>query len=113
MRRQAKAARKRYGQVDIDAASVVVALGGDGLMLQSLHRGMACGVPVYGMNFGTIGFLMNDFAEDHLLDRLSAAKPTQIYPLSMEVIDATGITSNTPPSRSTKSRCSAPPPIRR
>jgi len=82
--------RERYGQVEIEAASVVVALGGDGLMLQSLHRAMARGVPVYGMNFGTIGFLMNDFAEDHLLDRLTAAKPTQIYPLSMEVVDAAG-----------------------
>jgi len=82
--------RVRYGQVDIDAASAVVALGGDGLMLQSLHRGMALGVPVYGMNFGTIGFLMNDFAEDNLLERLDAAKPTQIYPLSMEVVDAAG-----------------------
>jgi NAD+ kinase len=85
-----EALRQRYGQVPIDHAAVVVALGGDGLMLQTLHRAMALGLPVYGMNFGSVGFLMNDFSADGLLDRLSAAKPTQIYPLSMDVIDAEG-----------------------
>jgi len=82
--------RARYGQAPLDQASAVVALGGDGLMLQTLHQVMALGVPVYGMNFGTVGFLMNEFGNDHLIERLNAATPTQIYPLSMEVVDADG-----------------------
>ena len=82
--------RARYGHVEIAAASVVVALGGDGLMLQTLHKVLPLGVPVYGMNFGTVGFLMNDFNADDLTERLTAAKPTYIYPLSMEVLDGHG-----------------------
>lgn len=82
--------RARYGHVEITAASVVVALGGDGLMLQTLHKVLPLGVPVYGMNFGTVGFLMNDFNADDLTERLTAAKPTYIYPLSMEVLDGHG-----------------------
>jgi NAD+ kinase len=86
----AAALRTRYGQVPIEAASVVVALGGDGLMLQTLHKVMPLGVPVYGMNFGSIGFLMNEFGDDHLMERLVAAKPTRIYPLEMHVTDIDG-----------------------
>jgi len=86
----AAALRARYGHVEIAAASVVVALGGDGLMLQTLHKVLQLGVPVYGMNFGSVGFLMNDFSADDLLARLEAAKPTHIYPLSMDVLDARG-----------------------
>lgn len=82
--------RTRYGDVPMDDAEVVVALGGDGLMLQTLHRVMKRRIPVYGMNFGSIGFLLNDFAEDGLYERLAAAKPTHIYPLSMRVLDAAG-----------------------
>jgi NAD+ kinase len=82
--------RARYGHVEINAASVVVALGGDGLMLQTLHKVLPLGVPVYGMNFGSVGFLMNDFNADDLTQRLEAAKPTYIYPLSMEVLDSSG-----------------------
>jgi NAD+ kinase len=86
----AAALRTRYGHVAIEDAAVVVALGGDGLMLQTLHKAMKAGVPAYGMNFGSVGFLMNDFSADNLIERLSAAKPTQIYPLAMDVVDATG-----------------------
>lgn len=82
--------RNHYGDAGFEAAEVIVALGGDGLMLQTLHRVMGSGRPVYGMNFGTIGFLMNEYALDGLLGRLAAAKPTHIYPLSMEVLDAHG-----------------------
>ena len=82
--------RAHYGQAAIDQAKVVVALGGDGLMLQTLHRVMPEGVPVYGMNFGSVGFLMNDYHDNDLLERLNAAMPTKIYPLSMDVIDAAG-----------------------
>lgn len=86
----AAALRGRYGDVGIDKAGVIVALGGDGLMLQTLHRVMDRGVPVYGMNFGSVGFLMNEFATEGLSERLAAAKPTDIYPLSMDVLDADG-----------------------
>ena len=84
--------RARYGDHSIDAADVVVALGGDGLMLQTLHRVMGVGVPVYGMNFGSVGFMMNTFSEDNLLDRLEVVQRTRINPLSMQVLEATGRT---------------------
>lgn len=86
--------RARYGDHPIDAADIVVALGGDGLMLQTLHRVMRTGIPVYGMNFGSVGFLMNNFSEDHLDERLGAVQRTRIYPLSMQVIDASGKTQS-------------------
>jgi NAD+ kinase len=86
----AAALRARYGQVPLEEAAVVVALGGDGLMLQTLHKVLPLDIPVYGMNFGTVGFPMNDYSPDHLLDRLRAAVPTQIYPLEMQVLDADG-----------------------
>ncbi len=77
--------RQRYGDCPFDAAEAVVALGGDGLMLQTLHRCMGADRPVYGMNFGSVGFLMNEFSAENLRERLKAAKPTQIYPLEMRV----------------------------
>lgn len=82
--------RASFGNVSIDEADYVIALGGDGLMLQTLHRAMPRGTPVYGMNFGSVGFMMNDFSEVDLLDRLQSAQRTNIYPLSMEVLDASG-----------------------
>jgi NAD+ kinase len=86
----AEALRARYGDVGFDNASVVVALGGDGLMLETLHRVMDRGIPVFGMNFGTVGFLMNAYGARGLTGRLEAAKPTSIYPLRMSVRDAAG-----------------------
>src|SRR5215212_2890672 len=74
---------RRYGNVDPDSAEVVVALGGDGLMLQTLHRFMQSGKPIYGMHRGTIGFLMNEFSEEKLKERLAAAKTAVIHPLLM------------------------------
>ena len=62
-----------YGQADVRSAEVIVALGGDGFMLQSLHAAHAQRLPVYGMNCGTIGFLMNAYAVDDLPERLAAA----------------------------------------
>ena len=64
-------------------ADIVVALGGDGLMLQTLHRLMNAGKPIYGMNRGTVGFLMNEFREDGLKQRLAAAETAVIHPLVM------------------------------
>lgn len=84
--------RARYGDYAIESADVVVALGGDGLMLQTLHRVMPSGLPVYGMNFGSVGFMMNAFSENDLDQRLHAVQRTRIYPLSMEVLDASGKT---------------------
>ncbi len=81
----AEALRARYGDVGIESAEVVVALGGDGLMLQTLHRKMGTNTPVYGMNFGSVGFLMNDYSMLDLTARLTEAKPTHIYPLEMVV----------------------------
>lgn len=79
-----------YGQCQIKKASWVVALGGDGFMLQTLHATQALGLPVYGMNCGTIGFLMNSFSLDALSDRLSEAEETTINPLAMRAEMASG-----------------------
>ena len=73
----------RYGQAPIEGADVVVCLGGDGFMLQTLHDSRASGLAVYGMNCGTVGFLMNSFQPDNLPARLAAAEEAVINPLSM------------------------------
>lgn len=72
-----------YGDTPARKARVIVALGGDGFMLQTLHQTEGTGIPVYGMNCGTIGFLMNEYEEAGLLDRLAAAEETVINPLAM------------------------------
>ena len=74
--------RTTYGDADEDA-SVIVALGGDGFMLQTLHHYLGRNVPIYGMNFGSIGFLMNEYREADLPQRLEAASPARIHPLLM------------------------------
>ncbi len=79
-----------YGQTDISEADVIVALGGDGFMLETLLGTMAQGAPVYGMNCGTIGFLMNEYDEDGLIDRVSAAEEEVINPLTMVAETADG-----------------------
>jgi NAD+ kinase len=73
----------RYGNCDPAQADVIVALGGDGLMLQTLRSLMRSGKPVYGMHRGTVGFLMNEFQQDGLPERLAAAETTVIHPLVM------------------------------
>jgi NAD+ kinase len=83
---------KRYGNFSPAKAEVVVALGGDGLMLQTLHKFMQSGKPIYGMHRGTIGFLMNDFNETGLLERINAAETALIHPLVMRARDASGRT---------------------
>jgi NAD+ kinase len=82
----------RYGSVKPEEADVVVALGGDGLMLQTLHAFMNTGKPIYGMNCGSVGFLMNEYLEDRLPNRLAAATRTNIHPLAMTAVDAEGET---------------------
>src|SRR5271169_6612254 len=76
-----------YGNRDPAEADVVVALGGDGLMLQTLHRHMHTGKPIYGMHRGTIGFLMNEFSTHDLRTRLAAARESVIHPLLMRATD--------------------------
>ena len=80
----------RFGNLPLDQAEVVVALGGDGFMLQTLHATETLDIPVYGMNRGTVGFLMNAFAADDLPLRLAKAEETVINPLSMVAMTTTG-----------------------
>ena len=93
-RPEAQAARtrlaKRYGDVPVDQAEVIVALGGDGFMLETFHDHMATGLPIYGMNRGSVGFLMNDYSETGLLERIAAAERAVIHPLRMTAVDAHG-----------------------
>src|ERR1700760_4776636 len=79
-----------YGNHDPAEADVVVALGGDGLMLQTLHRNMRTGKPIYGMHRGTVGFLMNEFSTHDLHARLAAARESVIHPLLMRATDVHG-----------------------
>lgn len=91
---EACAARDRlvqqYGNTDPREADAIVALGGDGLMLQTLHRTMRDRIPIYGMNRGSVGFLMNEFSENDLIGRLERAVITAIHPLAMTATDAQG-----------------------
>ena len=80
----------RYGNVPVEEADVIVALGGDGFMLETLHATQALDVPVYGMNRGTVGFLMNAYAEDDLPARLSAAQEEVLNPLVMRATTVGG-----------------------
>ena len=80
----------RYGDAPPSSADAIVALGGDGLMLQTLHRFINDKIPIYGMNRGSVGFLMNDYREDGLLERLQSATVTRIHPLTMVATDSSG-----------------------
>lgn len=80
----------RHGQAPIEAADVIVALGGDGLMLSTLHATEGLDLPVYGMNRGTVGFLMNAFDAERLPARLDAAEEAVINPLRMRATRADG-----------------------
>jgi NAD+ kinase len=80
----------RYGNAVPEEADVIVALGGDGLMLQTLHRFMHAHIPIYGMHRGTVGFLMNEYREEELPERLARAKTNMIHPLRMKVVHQDG-----------------------
>ena len=80
----------RYGEAPLDEADVIVALGGDGLMLQTLHAFMGRAVPIYGMNRGSVGFLMNEFREDGLRERLAETTSSIVHPLVMRATDQQG-----------------------
>ena len=84
---KAQAALRRlvhsYGQFPLSQADVIVPLGGDGFMLSTLHAAQSLPAPVYGMHQGTVGFLMNDYAEDDLPTRIAAAERAEVHPLKM------------------------------
>ncbi|MET0295087.1 MAG: NAD kinase [Phenylobacterium sp.] len=80
----------RYGATTERDADVVIALGGDGFMLETLHRNMQHPKPIYGMNRGSIGFLMNDYEENDLLKRIAEAEQAVIHPLTMSALDQRG-----------------------
>jgi NAD+ kinase len=77
---------ERYGEVPEQEADAIVALGGDGFMLETLHRNLPGSKPIYGMNRGSVGFLMNEFGEDQLIERINAAEHAVIFPLAMHAI---------------------------
>jgi len=79
-----------YGQERLEDADVIVALGGDGFMLQTLHQHMNAGCKIYGMNQGTVGFLMNEYRETELRERIAAASAETIRPLRMSAVTESG-----------------------
>jgi len=81
---------ERYGDAPLDQADVIVVLGGDGFMLETLLKTQSLNRPVYAMNRGTIGFLMNSYNEVDLLERLERAEEQEINPLSMRAMDGSG-----------------------
>lgn len=91
---EAEESRRRlaelYDGVPPEDADIIVALGGDGFMLQTLHKFMNTGKPIYGMNRGTVGFLMNEYRDSDLRERLHQAIVSQVHPLAMEATDADG-----------------------
>ena len=93
-RPEAQAARRvligRYGDTPVEQADVIVALGGDGFMLETLHAALKVQKPIFGMNRGSVGFLMNDFEEDGLVERIAEAAATVIHPLAMRAVTVSG-----------------------
>jgi NAD+ kinase len=91
----AAAARARltalYGDTPIATAEVIVALGGDGVMLECLHKVLGTPLPVYGMNCGSVGFMMNEFSEVTLVERITRAQASSLHPLRMHAITASGV----------------------
>ena len=81
----------RYGNAASPDARIVVALGGDGFMLETMHETLERDVPVYGMNCGTVGFLLNPFGEEGLLERLDRAQEAVLHPLRMHVVTRAGV----------------------
>ncbi len=80
-----------YGDADPAEAAVIVGLGGDGLMLECLHKVLGGDKPVYGMNCGSVGFMMNEYNEAELPERIARAQSSTLYPLRMHAITASGV----------------------
>lgn len=83
---------KRYGNVPLEDAEIVICLGGDGFMLETLRQVLRYSVPVYGMNCGSVGFMMNPLDEDDLPARLMATQSVELHPLHMTACDKSGKT---------------------
>jgi len=84
---------RKYSHVSTEEADVVVALGGDGFILQCLHESMGRDIPIYGMNRGTVGFLMNEYREDGLIERLDSAQAVKFVPLRLKSFGIDGTES--------------------
>ena len=97
--------QRLYPCVDPEHAEIIVPLGGDGFMLETLHRFLPQGVPIFGMHRGSVGFLMNPYRLDGLVERLAAAQPVVLHPLEMAARDEHG--SRHARSPSTRCRCCA------
>src|ERR1700729_3918110 len=87
-----QAMRERHSDVGAERADIIIALGGDGFMLQTLHTFLNRGKPIYGMNLGSVGFLMNEYRTENLLERLEAAEGAVVHPLRMRAHNAKGVT---------------------
>ena len=85
---------QRHGQAAIEEADVIVALGGDGFMLETMHDTIERGLPIYGMNLGTVGFLLNEYQPEGLPARLSQAVPIPLHPLRMRTVLRDGAVRN-------------------
>ena len=88
------ALQSEHGAHAPDQADVLCALGGDGFMLQTLHRHGALGKPVFGMKLGTVGFLMNHYRADGLVERIAAAEPAKLRPLEMQALTESGTSTS-------------------
>ncbi len=88
--RALKTLRRKYGHVPPAEAEIIIALGGDGLMLQTMHRSLKHNIPIYGMNLGTVGFLMNQYRPNGLLTRLHKARRIALAPLQMTATNTRG-----------------------
>ena len=83
---------KKYKNIKVEDAEVIVALGGDGLLLHVIETYGINNIPIYGMNRGTIGFLMNLYSKENLLERINSAIITKVAPLEMEAVSYTHLT---------------------
>ena len=82
--------KAKYDNVPAEEADIIIALGGDGFMLSTVHNYMGKGTPIFGMNLGSVGFLMNEFRETDLKERLSRSEPIKLHALSMKATSADG-----------------------
>ncbi len=89
-REAVEACRERYGSVPPEQADVLVVLGGDGFMLHTLHEHMDLNLPVFGMRLGDVGFLMNRYEQDDLLERIASARTVELNPLLASIGTADG-----------------------
>jgi NAD+ kinase len=81
---------RQYGRIELDEAEIIVPLGGDGFMLETLHRFVGKGVTIFGMHRGSVGFLMNPYQAGHLAERLETAQRVTLYPLEMTATEEGG-----------------------